>query len=177
MKTAKRLLSAILSIVMIICAVPFSVGAVDTLTTADGFEYTVDTKKGEVTITGYTGTDITLAIPAEIDGYPVVTIGAKAFREANLEVVNIPENVRDINPQAFFGNTALYTVYIPSTMNGIGERAFYGCPNIRTVFYGSSYIDYPWDNVLVAAGNDDFKDAYVSRYCSGVTADGIGYRD
>lgn len=176
MKTSRRLLSAILSIVMIICAVPFSAGAEDTLITADGFEYTVDTKKGEVTITGYTGTDITLAIPAEIDGYPVVTIGAKAFREANIEILTIPENVRTIGAQAFFGLGALRTMYMPSTICAIGDHAFYGCFSLDTVFYGGSYIDYPWDNIWISQGNDDFTGANVTCNCSGVTDSGLGYR-
>src|SRR5438552_3953389 len=64
-----------------------------------------------VTITGYTGPNITGAIPDNIDTLPVTTIGDFAFYGFfNLTEVTIPEGVTSIESMAFGDCHALTTV-------------------------------------------------------------------
>ena len=61
---------------------------------------------GKVTITGVTDTSLTTAnIPRKINGYPVTSIGKRAFNYC----------------------TSLASVTIPSTVTSIGDDAFAGC--------------------------------------------------
>ena len=63
---------------------------------------------GTIQITKYTGSDTTLTVPYEIDGYTVTEIGWYAFRNCReLENVILPESITSIGREAFYG-TAYY---------------------------------------------------------------------
>ena len=73
------------------------------------FEYKVDSE-GNATITKYSGNVSALTIPDDIDGYPVVAIGANAFS----------------------GNGYLQSVVVPDGVTSIGEGAFSECPKLQS---------------------------------------------
>ena len=108
----------------------------DTLTTADGYAYTV--ANGAVTITGYTGSATELTIPAKIDGLPVTTIGANAFSDHdNLTKITIPEGVTTLHQFCFgYMDETELTVHIPNSLTEYkgGYGAFYGS-NIKEVVF------------------------------------------
>ncbi len=79
-----------------------ALGAVD----ASDYEYIIN--DGEVTITSYTGTDNEVAIPSEIDGYPVTNIADASFS----------------------GNSNITSLTIPESIVSIGFYAFNSCPNL-----------------------------------------------
>lgn len=81
----------------------------------EGFYYTVVNNE-TVAIKSYLGTvPKVLAIPSEIEGYPVTTIASRAF----------------YNVQGFT------TLYIPDSVTYIGERAFSNCDKLTAVFLGN----------------------------------------
>jgi hypothetical protein len=55
-------------------------------------------------ITGFNGNVREVVIPARINGVPVAAIGNSAFKDKNLTSVSIPDNVKNIGPNAFDGN-------------------------------------------------------------------------
>ena len=86
-----------------------------------------------------------VVIPAEIDGRPVVSIGADAFA----------------------GNTAITSIAIPSSVTNIAEGAFEGCTGIKTVYFtGEGDLKYHLAEYLSGA------EASVERvfFLDGVTA-------
>jgi hypothetical protein len=85
-------------------------------------EFIFDSASG--TITGYReqGSKVVI-IPDRIDETVVSIIGEEAFKEMNLESVNIPNTVSEIRDGAFQGNN-LESVQIPSNVVMIGEEAF-----------------------------------------------------
>jgi hypothetical protein len=123
------------------------------------FTYTVI--NGKATITNYIGTATRLAIPAYLDGYPVVAIYTVGFYGAfyrcesltsviipnsvtsisnytfmycrNLESVTIPNSVTIIDSQAFAGCTSLTSVTFPDSVTSIGWGAFSGCTSLTSV--------------------------------------------
>ena len=102
----KKLLSTVLCvcitvIVMLQCIVnPFA-------RTLGDFEYRA-LDDGTVQITRYIGSDTTLTVPSEIDGYTVTEIGWYAFRDCReLETIILPESITSIGREAFYG-TAYY---------------------------------------------------------------------
>lgn len=80
-------------------------------------------------ITGYSGSDEHIFLPATLDGYPVSAVGEFAFGwNDRLKSVVIPDTVTRINGYAFFNCYHLEGVTIPKSVASIGGRAFSGSP-------------------------------------------------
>lgn len=94
---------------------------------ATGLHYIVE--NGEATITGCEDSLTSLNIPAEIDGYPVKTIGEEAFIGNNkIESAVIADGITQIKESAFNCCRFMTSVQLPSTLTEIGEYAFVLCP-------------------------------------------------
>lgn len=90
------------------------------------YTYAVSSDKTAV-ITGYTGTETDLTIPAQIDGYAITAIGQSAFYEnETIRSVTVPEGVTAIRKSAFY-KSSLRSITLPSTLETIGDYAFRGC--------------------------------------------------
>ena len=117
-------------------------------------KYTVS--DGQVTIVGCDENLKDVLIPEEIDGMPVIKIGAKAFYCSNIEKIEIPRNVTDIEKYAFQGCiflsdikllgmitnigqnafdtcSSLTEIKLPDSVTNIDENAFYNCSNLKTI--------------------------------------------
>lgn len=107
----------------------------------DFFEYVTHSETDGVVILNYTGTDVRVRIPNEIDGMPVTVIGSRAFYDSGVMSVYIPDTVRIIGPSAF-ANTNIESVIIPGSVHTIREYAFYNCINLVsvTIEYGVEVI-------------------------------------
>jgi hypothetical protein len=126
-------------------------------------DFRYETTNNSVTITGYTGFDSSVTIPANIKGKPVTSIGDWAFYKCtSLTSVIIPESVMSIGSLgagtwdgAFSGCTSLTSVRIPNSVTIIGHNAFWGCTSLTSVTIGSSVasigggaFDYSWGSIL-----------------------------
>ena len=103
----------------------------------NGFEYTVT--GDEATITGYTGSARSLAIPSELGGKPVTAIADKAFY--GYKTPNI---------------------YIPKTIKKIGEDAFWGTvisDEFRFICYEGTKNE--WANIAIQKGNEQLDPKYL----------------
>jgi len=79
---------------------------------------------GTLAITGYSGTDADIVIPAEIGGVKVTKIGDNAFADNEIiRHVTIPEGVTAIGAYAFNFST-LTGVDLPGTLTTLGYGAF-----------------------------------------------------
>lgn len=87
----------------------------------------------EVTIYSYVGSDTDVTVPSEIKGKPVTTLHGTFSGKETVKTVTIPEGVRLIEYNAFFGCTALTTVVLPSSLEEMTENTFYQCTNLKTV--------------------------------------------
>lgn len=81
-----------------------SVRVIDIVPIKPQVEYTyTENRDGTLTITGYTGRDTVLDIPAYINGKAVTAIGYNAFNGNQLLTsVNVPDSVTSINVKAFY---------------------------------------------------------------------------
>ncbi|MBQ3128510.1 MAG: leucine-rich repeat domain-containing protein [Clostridia bacterium] len=102
----KKLLSTTLCIcITVISMVQFMV--TPSARTSGDYDYSA-LDDGTIQITKYTGSDTTLTVPSEIDGYTVTEIGWYAFRNCReLENVILSESITSIGREAFYG-TAYY---------------------------------------------------------------------
>jgi len=87
-------------------------------------DWSVEVVNGKsVKITGYTGNDTVIQIPAHILDLPVTVIGRRAFRDKKLTGVTIPDSVTSIEDMAFAKNQ-LTSAAIGKSVASIGESAF-----------------------------------------------------
>jgi len=86
-------------------------------------DFTYTTANSGATITGYTGAGGAVAIPTQIDGLPVTTIGSKAFSgNKSLTNISIPSSVTSIGSYAFSSCTGLTSITIPAGVTSIGSE-------------------------------------------------------
>lgn len=101
----------------------------------------VETGEDTCTITGYSGRDVDVVIPAMIDGRRVTKIGDKAFYDLRVTSVVIPEGVTEIENRAFERCSKLTSVTIPETVVTIGEHAFESCSKLASVSIPGSVVE------------------------------------
>jgi hypothetical protein len=83
-------------------------------------DFTFYTNVNAITITGYTGTNSNISIPAAITGYPVMAIDDYAFEECY----------------------TLKSVTIPGSVTSIGHAPFYDCYNLTNIAVNAANPNY-----------------------------------
>ena len=128
----KRVLSILLAISLVICALPMSVFVIadeeeyytyEVLATDEAIITDVDWKiRGDITI------------PSSLGGYNVTGIGDSAFDFCDgITSVIIPDSVIAIGDNAFANCSGITSVTIPDSVVSIGDAAFYGCEGLTSV--------------------------------------------
>ena len=118
MKKSKKIISLLLSILMIITSIPLMAVnsfAADEITSGD-YKYTV-LDDGTAKITHYTGSATELTMPSEIDGYSVTSIGYRAFYFYDcysLTSITIPDSITSIDSYAFYDGIPLTEISVNS---------------------------------------------------------------
>lgn len=97
------------------------------------FTYTTNADN-TITITGYTGSNGVVTIPANINGNAVSSIGDWAFYAANVTNVLIPDSVMNIGDGAFFDCQSLTNVTIGNSVTNIGDWTFGFCSRLARVY-------------------------------------------
>ena len=156
----KKAFSLILSLILIISAIPIGFAAND----PKYFTYT-DNGDGTCSITGYKDFYAdSVVIPSTLpdaDGNPLTVVSITGFRQKNAILsVNIPSTVVEIGDMAFYGCKKLYSVAIGTGVKTIGKSAFNGCVQLESVnlrntevlgdmaFYGCTKLN--WVNLGTA---------------------------
>ncbi len=80
---------------------------------------------GQVIITGYTGPDGDVNIPAKIDGLPAVRIESLFYGRDHVTEATLPESLTTFAGRAFFG-CGITSVKIPNQVKRIEWQAFLG---------------------------------------------------
>ena len=115
-------------------------------------DFTYEMANAEVTITGYTGTDFEIRIPAMINDRPVTVIGKEAFKEYDMTKLYIPECVKVIEPYGFYNGVCVTEIILNEGLQTIGSYAFSGCEALE-------FIDIP-ETVNVLAERGIFSDCF-----------------
>ena len=139
---------------------------------------------GTVQITQYLGSDISFAIPDEINGKKVTGIGKMAFQNCtSLTSITIPDSVTDIESYAFDGCTALTDIVLPDNVTSVGENAFYNCTSLKTATVPASVTsigDYAFGYYNDGTGTkkiDGFKINYIKNTQGHIYAAINGFTD
>ena len=108
----------------------------------NGIEWTYTIANGSVTLGGGTSSTPAIpssasgvvAIPSELGGAPVTSIGSYAFSGcSDVTSFNIPDSVTSIGQYAFQNCAGLTAVEVPESVQAIGYNAFGGCPNLHAM--------------------------------------------
>lgn len=97
--------------------------------------FTWVTNGGLLQITGYTGTDPYVVIPALLGGMPVRQINNAFQNNATFSEVILPETLVSIGVSAFNNCKALEKITIPKSVTIINGGAFAGCTNLYFMYY------------------------------------------
>ncbi|MBO5372248.1 MAG: leucine-rich repeat domain-containing protein [Lachnospiraceae bacterium] len=91
-------------------------------------------KDGTAKISGYSGKDAEVVIPAIIDGIKVTSIARCAFKNNTyIENMTISSGITNIGEEAFFACENLKSVTIPDTVTSIGTGAFASSRKLESV--------------------------------------------
>jgi len=85
-------------------------------------------------ITKHNGISIAVAIPGELGGYPVESVGKSAFCfSQNLEKIIIPDSVKSIGEEAFVSCKMMNSMTIGNGVVSIGKATFELCWSLTAV--------------------------------------------
>lgn len=164
------LLAAIMALTLLAAALP----AASYAASEGDFDYSVHS--GEVTIDAYTGGGGAVTIPATLGGYPVTTIGWRAFANCTgITAVTIPEGVKALDGYAFYDCTGLRSVTLPDSVTEIGDCAFGHCADMDWIKLSNKLTsigicafsfcsDLDWiviPDSVTQVGNYAFQDCYA----------------
>ena len=106
-----------------------------------------------------------VVVPAELDGYKVSSIGSYAFFRCRIKSVVIPEGVRCLGSQAFYGCRALESVTLSLSLDLIDRFVFEKCSSLTRIdigecpyVTGSSFNCSSLARVSVAPSNHEYKE-------------------
>ncbi len=135
-----KILKGILGL-MSLCAVVLCMGT-SAKAAEEDYDYTVE--NGEVCINGYYGTDTDVVIPAELEGYPVTSIGEYAFYACmDILTITVPGGVTEIKDYAFATCWSMTEILLPAGLKSIGTGVFEYCTDLQSITIPSGITEIP----------------------------------
>ena len=130
---SKKWFAVMLSAVLVLAAsLPAAAEKRQTYTSGD-YKYVL-LDDGSAEITKYSGEDSALALPAQLDGYKVTSIGAEAFfYRTGLQSIAIPAGITNIGDGAFGACKGLRNITIPDSVTTVGYNPFRLCENLTKI--------------------------------------------
>ena len=141
--------------------------------------YTYEIQNGEATITGYNKDLLRrkVLIPQEIEGYPVTTIGDRAFYDMPSGIGKefyIPDNVTTFGKEAFAGSAYLDAVRMPQKLTKMGEGVFAACLQMHFLEIPDSLTEIPDEAFVNCWGYGAGRGDYSVEQCIGKNVTKIG---
>lgn len=90
----------------------------------------------EATLTGYSGVEDVVEVPAELGGYPVTMIAAEAFADCpDLTTVVCPTTVVSLGANLFDGSLKVRRLYFQGDAPDFDPDAFAGAEGLHSIYY------------------------------------------
>ena len=131
----KKLLLTLLALLLLLTA-PFALAEEPeepTVYTSGDWKYIL-LDDGTAEITRYKGKATELAIPAELDGYAVTSLGDSAFPSCkSLTSIALPDGLTSIGDRVFSRCDSLTSITLPDTVTSIGANPFFRCKSLTDI--------------------------------------------
>lgn len=153
MKGTKKILSVVLSVIMVLSVIPMGVFTASAAT--DGvFMYSIS--GGEATIIGCdTKATGDLFIPSTLEECPVTEISLYSFAQCeSITGISIPDSVKKIGDCAFSDCTALKNVIIGKGLEKLGNSVFSNCTALEKFSVAADNAVYSSDETGVLYNKD-----------------------
>ena len=128
-------------------------------------------EEGNISIKDYKGSSENVEIPDNFDGFPVVSIGEKAFQnKGSLVSVTIPDSVTLIDWYAFESCSKLKSVVIGKSVETISKYAFSDCESLEKIVIPDSVkiikesAFYRCENLTSVVIPDSVKDIHFGAF-------------
>lgn len=117
----------------------------DYITTYEGEQFTYELYEGYIKLTKYTGEEVEVVIPSEIDNVPVTVVGSLCFYDTKAKVISvkIPDSVKKIEESAFYYADSLTSIVIPDSVKSLGSRSFAWCNSLQNVTLSANLEEIP----------------------------------
>ncbi len=130
----KKLISILLSAVMIAAVISGSAFGASAVTTVTEGDWVYAVNSGDTYLLySYKGSDTSLKLPSLLYGKAVVGIYSGCFSGSSVESVTIPHTYFSIGDMAFNNCTKLSSVNLPGGLTSLGNMAFAGCTSLESV--------------------------------------------
>ena len=116
------------------------------------FGYNANETDGTASIYSYSGSDTDVVVPDNINGYTVTRIGDWAFKNKNMETVELPYTVKEIGECAFTNCKNLKAITLPEGLTTLGKEMFHNCDSLKTVKLPSSVATIPENAFRMCTG-------------------------
>ncbi|MBE6758574.1 MAG: hypothetical protein E7554_00600 [Ruminococcaceae bacterium] len=158
---ARRVVSVLLLLCMLVSAMPMSAAAAE----YNGFSYRL-MSDGTLEITGYSGSEEYVVVPAQINGWSVTRIGEDALSgHSGLLSVTMPDSIVSIGKYAFYGCSSMERIFLPASLRELGSLAFSGCDRLTKIIADDrNPVISDIDGVLYADGGATLICCPAGRY-------------
>lgn len=95
------------------------------------FTYERTEKDTGIRITGFTGSEKRIEVPDHLEGLPVTEIGAYAFSDSRITLLDLPASVRKMGRYALYNCAELEEFCFSNRLTDFGAGSFTGCHKIR----------------------------------------------
>lgn len=134
MSRARLFIISIIICILVTCSCCATVYAESAGNMGSEFSYRLMSDTDEVEIIEYKGSGGYVAIPDNLGGQVVTSIGDRTFLGMHgITIVFIPDTVKNIGLKAFEDNSSLSEVTLPYGLETIGNKAFASCVSLSSV--------------------------------------------
>lgn len=124
--------------------------------TTEGLQY--DTlEDGTYCISGYTGDDVDVFVPAQYNDIDVTVIGESAFKDSDIQSISGGENIHTIDSNAFYDCFMLQKFNIEGDIISIYDYAFANCKKLEKIKF-SNELELLYHNCFM--GCESIKEIY-----------------
>ncbi|MBO7310961.1 MAG: leucine-rich repeat domain-containing protein [Clostridia bacterium] len=132
-------------------------------TATEGLEYNLNDDDTYSVSVGTAKSIENIIIPETYNGKPVTTLLYKAFKDAKMKSITIPDSIKNLRGFAFSGCTNLTSITIPANVTSIGANAFSGCASLTSITIPAN---------VTSIGANAFKDCDMLTKVTFVNASG-----
>ena len=94
--------------------------------------------KEELMVSSYFGNAKDVKIPDSFENYKVTVVGHGLFQNSDIQSVEIPDTITEVQDYSFASNNNLSSVKLSNNLKVIGNNAFWDCKNLKSIDLPSS---------------------------------------